>query len=166
MLQLLWKAKVKHSRRSAFSGGRAGGRRAPGPPNAYLGRNGRGGLLPIYRHILKCPEIPRNIQKYPFLMGVLDHKAPQQLAGKTVGIKISIFGNSSWPLTARNVPKRAVLGPFWGIAGRLRLARKFITFFYCRAIKFFCAASYRQTTVAYLRTFVVQQFRPPTQGIA
>ena len=70
-------------------------------------------------------------------MGVLDHKAPQQLAGKTVGIKISIFGNSSWPLTARNGPKRAVLGPFWGIAGRLRPARKFITFFYCRAIKFF-----------------------------
>ena len=70
-------------------------------------------------------------------MGVLDRKAPQQLAGKTVGIKISIFGNSSWPLTARNGPKRAVLGPFWGIAGRLRLARKFITFFYCRAIKFF-----------------------------
>ena len=83
------------------------------------------------------PEIPRNAQKYPFLMGVLDRKAPQQLAGKTVGIKISIFGNSSWPLTARNGPKRAVLGPFWGIAGRLRPARKFITFFYCRAIKFF-----------------------------
>ena len=81
--------------------------------------------------------MPRNTQKYPFLMGVLDHKAPQQLARKTVGIKISIFGNSSWPLTARNGPKRAVLGPFWGIAGRLRLARKFITFFYCRAIKFF-----------------------------
>ena len=81
--------------------------------------------------------MPRNTQKCPFLMGVLDRKAPQQLAGKTVGIKISIFGNSSWPLTARNGPKRAVLGPFWGIAGRLRLARKFITFFYCRAIKFF-----------------------------
>ena len=70
-------------------------------------------------------------------MGVLDRKAPQQLAGKTVGIKISIFGNSSWPLTARNGPKRAVWGPFWGIAGRLRPARKFITFFHCRAIKFF-----------------------------
>ncbi len=41
---------------------------------------------------------------------VLDRKAPQQLAGKTVGIKISIFGNSSWPLTARN-------GPFWGRFG-------------------------------------------------
>ena len=50
-------------------------------------------------------------------MGVLDRKAPQQLAGKTVGIKISIFGNSSWPLTARNGPKRAVLGPFWGRFG-------------------------------------------------
>ena len=73
----------------------------------------------------------------PILNGRLDRKAPQQLAGKTVGIKISIFGNSSWPLTARNGPKRTVLGPFWGIAGRLRLARKFITFFYCRAIKFF-----------------------------
>ena len=91
----------------------------------------------IPRNAPEIPEIPRNAQKYPFLMGVLDRKAPQQLAGKTVGIKISIFGNSSWPLTARNGPKRAVLGPFWGIAGRLRLARKFITFFYCRAIKIF-----------------------------
>ena len=106
--------------------------------------------------------MPRNIQKYPFLMGVLDRKAPQQLAGKTVGIKISIFGNSSWPLTARNVPKRAVLGPFWGIAGRLRLARKFITFFYCRAMKFFCAASNPQTADAYLGAGLGQHSRRPT----
>ena len=48
MVGVPWKAKVKHSRRSAFSGGRAGGRRAPGPPSAYLGRNGGGGLLHIY----------------------------------------------------------------------------------------------------------------------
>ena len=57
-----------------------------------------------------------------------------------------------------------VLGRF-GIAGRLRPARKFITFFYCRTIKFFCAASHRQTTNAYLRKFEGQHFRPPTQEI-
>ena len=70
-------------------------------------------------------------------MGVLGHKAPQQLAAKTTGIQVEIFGNSARPLTARNDPKLPILGSFWGIAGRLRPARKFITFFYCCAINFF-----------------------------
>ena len=95
-------------------------------------------------------------------MGVLDRKAPQQLAGKTVGINISIFGNSSWPLTARNGPKRAVLGPFWGIAGRLRLARKFIAFSIAEPLNFFCAASNPQTADAYLGAGLGQHSRPPT----
>jgi hypothetical protein len=30
-------------------------------------------------------KTPRNTQKCPFLMGGLDRKAPQQLAGKTIG---------------------------------------------------------------------------------
>ena len=56
--------------------------------------------------------------------------------------------------------------PFWGIAGRLRPARKFLTFSIAGPLNFFCAAPHRQATIAYLRTFEVQQFRPPTQGIA
>ena len=70
-------------------------------------------------------------------MGVLGRKAPQQLAGKSKGIKGLIFGNSARPLTARNDPKLPILGSFWGIAGRLRPARKFITFFYWLTINFF-----------------------------
>ena len=72
-------------------------------------------------------------------MGVLGRKAPQQLAGKITGIYIYLLGNSVWPLTAQNGPKRPVLGPFWGIAGRKRPARKFITFFNCRTILIFSA---------------------------
>ena len=99
-------------------------------------------------------------------MGVLDRKAPQQLAGKTVGIKISIFGNSAWPLTARKGPKRAVLGSFLTVLGYRRpLAGKFIAFFYCRPVNFFCAASNPQTAVAYLGAGLGQQSRPPSQAI-
>ena len=50
-------------------------------------------------------------------MGGLGRKAPQQLAGKSKGIKVLIFGNSARPLTARNDPKLPIWGSFWGIAG-------------------------------------------------
>ena len=61
-------------------------------------------------------------------MGVLGRKAPQQLAGKITGIYIYLLGNSVWPLTAQNGPKRPVLGPFWGIAGRLRPRENLLLF--------------------------------------
>ena len=62
-------------------------------------------------------------------MGVLGRKAPQQLAGKITGIYIYLLGNSVWPLTAQNGPKRPVLGPFWGIAGRLRPRENLLLFY-------------------------------------
>ena len=77
-------------------------------------------------------------------MGVLGRKAPQQLAGKITGIYIYLLGNSVWPLTAQNGPKRPVLGSFWGIAGR----KIYYFFSIAEPLNFFCAAPNRQTTVA------------------
>ena len=98
-------------------------------------------------------------------MGVLGRKAPQQLAGKITGIYIYLLGNSVWPLTAQNGPKRPVLGPFWGIAAACGREKIYYFFSIAEPLNFFCAASHRQTTNAYLRKFEGQHFRPPTQEI-
>ena len=114
----------------------------------------------------KYPEIPIFYLKIPINVGVLDRKAPQQLAGKTVGIKVSIFGNSSWHLTARNGPKRAVLGS--PIASEKMLAageKNLLLSSIAEPLNFFCAASNPQTANAYLGTGLGQHSRPPTQAL-
>ena len=94
-------------------------------------------------------------------MGVLGRKAPQQLAGKTVGIKVSILGNISRPLTARN-------GPFWGRFGVSPAAcgrrENLLLSSIAEPLNFFCAASNPQTANAYLGTGLGQHFRLPTQA--
>ena len=64
-------------------------------------------------------------------------------------------------------PETARFGVVLGYRRPLAAGEKIHYFFsIAEALNLFCAASYHQTTVAYLRTFEGQQFRPPTQGIA
>eukprot|EP01045_Picozoa_sp_COSAG04_P009680 COSAG04_NODE_568_length_12543_cov_31.893282_6_plen_145_part_00 len=112
--------------------GLAAGRVSARPSRHGVGRFSpqRGGGGRVYYFLIRqFTEMPRNTRNILFSTGAPGQNERQLLAAKIGNMQLYTIGRSLLPQTSKKSQKR----PF---RRRAALARKFITFYYWRAIKF------------------------------